>query len=126
MTWDGACYNCGERGHIAGNCPAKVDPEPKAKTEHHMPSDDTIRARILRFYQPATEAEMAGLVNTWKHHYVPGAEHPIAPRMPAGFITLLQARAQQTSHQSADSAGWCADIREMLRVRTQVSTEVRR
>jgi Zinc knuckle len=129
MTFDPTnytCYNCGERGHLAGNCPAKIAPDAHPKAAHHMPGDDTIRQRILRVYQPATEAEMAGLVNTWKQHYTPGAEHAMAPRMPPGFMVLLQARmAAGDRPGAADAAGWCADIREVLRLRSQASTEVR-
>ena len=127
MTWNQpmACYNCNDTGHLAKDCPAKVAP-PAEKPQHHMPSDDTIRQRILRLYQPATEAEMRGLVSTWKQHYTPGAEHAMAPRMPPGFMALLQARAATLERSGADTAGWCADIREMLRVRTEASTQVRR
>jgi hypothetical protein len=126
VTFEGyACYNCGELGHLAGNCPAKVDNQ-SSKTERHMPSDDTIRQRIERFYQPATEAEMTGLVNTWKQHYRPGAEHPMAPRYPPGFLGLLRARARETGGERGDSAGWCTDIREMLRIRAEHSPGVSR
>jgi Zinc knuckle len=121
VTYSVTCHNCGERGHLAKNCPAQLPEfQPAAKGHGHMPSDDTIRARILRFYQPATEAEMTGLVNTWKHHYRPGFE-PQEGRMPPGFLTMLNARQQMNGTAGGDGREWVAAIREMLENRKATS-----
>ena len=96
MTWteprSGACFNCGQPGHLAANCPATM---PAAPAGPKTLSDDEIASRIMRFYQPASPSEMAGLILTWRKSYKPGTEYPEAPRYAPGFLALLDARGRE-------------------------------
>lgn len=88
----GICYHCKQPGHWASQCP--VATQQTSQTGRRGLGDDEIAWRILRFYQPAGETEMDGLIATWKQDYQPGVEYPEAPRYPPGFLALLQARAR--------------------------------
>lgn len=84
----GTCFNCGQPGHVVAECPAITPTQPKPKAL----SDDEIRGRITRLYQPANSVEMDALVGTWRDNYSAGLEYPEAPRYPPGFVALLAAR----------------------------------
>lgn len=90
----GICYNCHQAGHWASQCPA-LKPSPTTTGGKPGLTDNEIRWRIQRFYFPASDAEMTGLISTWKENYKPGVEYPEAPRYPPGFLVLLGNRASE-------------------------------